>query len=39
MTCAIPGSRVSEVVAALTATTAADTTVARYAAQDAKRFA
>jgi uncharacterized protein (DUF169 family) len=39
MTCAIPGSRVSEVVAALTATAAADTTVARYAAQDAKRFA
>ncbi len=38
MTCAIPGSRVGEVVASLTATAAADTTVARYAAQDAKRF-
>jgi uncharacterized protein (DUF169 family) len=39
MTCAIPGSRVREVLEALTATAAADTTVARYAAQDAKRFA
>jgi uncharacterized protein (DUF169 family) len=36
MTCAIPGSRLPEVVDAVVAT---DTRVARYAAQDAKRFA
>ncbi|HWW44793.1 MAG TPA: DUF169 domain-containing protein [Acidimicrobiia bacterium] len=39
MTCAIPGSRLPEVVHAVVATAAADTRVARYAAQDAKRFA
>ncbi|HSO96370.1 MAG TPA: DUF169 domain-containing protein [Acidimicrobiia bacterium] len=38
MTCAIPGARLPEVVSALSATAQADTTVARYAAQDAKRF-
>jgi uncharacterized protein (DUF169 family) len=38
MTCAIPSARVHEVVTALTSTAEADTTVARYAAQDAKRF-
>jgi uncharacterized protein (DUF169 family) len=39
MTCAIPGGRLPEVLAALSSTAEADTTVARYAAQDAKRFA
>jgi uncharacterized protein (DUF169 family) len=39
MTCAIPGARLPEVLAALSMTAQADTTVARYAAQDAKRFA
>jgi uncharacterized protein (DUF169 family) len=39
MTCAIPGARLPEVLAALSSTAQADTTVARYAAQDAKRFA
>jgi uncharacterized protein (DUF169 family) len=39
MTCAIPGARLPEVLAALATTAQADTTVARYAAQDAKRFA
>ncbi len=38
MTCAIPGARLPEVVEALERTAAADTTVARYAAQDASRF-
>ena len=38
MTCAIPGARLPEVLAALSTTAEADTTVARYAAQDAKRF-
>jgi uncharacterized protein (DUF169 family) len=38
MTCAIPGERVPEVLGSLSATAQADTTVARYAAQDAKRF-
>jgi uncharacterized protein (DUF169 family) len=38
MTCAIPGGRLPEVLSALSATAQADTTVARYAAQDAKRF-
>lgn len=38
MTCAIPGPRLAEVVDAVTTTAAADTTVARYAAQDANRF-
>ncbi|HEY5164749.1 MAG TPA: DUF169 domain-containing protein [Acidimicrobiia bacterium] len=39
MTCAIPAGRLPEVLAALSSTAQADTTVARYAAQDAKRFA
>jgi uncharacterized protein (DUF169 family) len=38
MTCAIPAAKLPEVLDALTATARADTTVARYAAQDAKRF-
>jgi len=38
MTCAIPGYRLAEVVDAVVSTAAADTRVARYAAQDAKRF-
>jgi uncharacterized protein (DUF169 family) len=38
MTCAIPAARLPDVVGALSRTAAADTTVARYAAQDAKRF-
>jgi uncharacterized protein (DUF169 family) len=38
MTCAIPGARFEEVVGAITRTASADTTVARYAAQDAQRF-
>jgi len=39
MTCAIPGARLGEVVDAVVATASADTRVARYAAQDATRFA
>ena len=39
MTCAIPGPRLAEVVDVVVATAAADTRVARYAAQDAQRFA
>lgn len=39
MTCAIPGPRLAEVVDAVVATATADTRVARYAAQDAQRFA
>ncbi len=39
MTCAIPGRRLASVLKALRATARADTTVARYAAEDAKRFA
>lgn len=39
MTCAIPGPRLAEVVDAVAETAVADTWVARYAAQDAKRFA
>ena len=38
MTCAIPAARLPEVVEALQRTAQADTTVARYAAQDANRF-
>jgi uncharacterized protein (DUF169 family) len=38
MTCAIPGARLPAVLSALSTTAQADTTVARYAAQDAKRF-
>ena len=39
MTCAIPAHRLAEVVQRLTATGTADTTVAAYAAEDARRFA
>ena len=39
MTCAIPARRLAEVVERLKATCAADTTVAAYAAEDARRFA
>jgi uncharacterized protein (DUF169 family) len=39
MTCAIPASRLEEVVAAIQQNATADTAVARYAAEDAKRFA
>ncbi len=39
MTCAIPARRVSEVVERLKTTCAADTAVAAYAAEDARRFA
>jgi uncharacterized protein (DUF169 family) len=39
MTCAIPASRLEEVVAAIQRNATADTAVARYAAEDAKRFA
>jgi uncharacterized protein (DUF169 family) len=38
MTCAIPGRRLGEVLDALRSTATSDTAVARYAAQDAKRF-
>ncbi len=38
MTCAIPGARVGEVLAALARAAAADRAVAAYAAEDAKRF-
>ncbi len=39
MTCAIPGSKLAEVVAAVVATAGIDTVVAKYAAEDARRFA
>ncbi len=39
MTCAIPARRLAEVVAAIQRNATADTAVARYAAEDAKRFA
>jgi uncharacterized protein (DUF169 family) len=39
MTCAIPAGRLAEVVERLKVTCAADTTVAAYAAEDARRFA
>lgn len=39
MTCAIPASRLEEVVTAIQHNATADTAVARYAAEDAKRFA
>jgi uncharacterized protein (DUF169 family) len=39
MTCAIPGTRLAEVVEAVERTAAVDTAVARYAADDARRFA
>jgi hypothetical protein len=38
MTCAIPGSRLSEVVERLEATVALDKVMANYAAQHAKDF-
>ena len=38
MTCAIPASRLRSVLDAIQRTAAADTTVARYAAEDARRF-
>lgn len=39
MTCAIPAGRLAEVVATVQQNSIADTAVARYAAEDAKRFA
>ncbi len=39
MTFAFPGSRLAEVVAAVERTAAVDTVVAKYAAEDARRFA
>jgi uncharacterized protein (DUF169 family) len=39
MTCAIPGSRLVEVLDALATTTVADSAVASYALEDARRFA
>ena len=39
MTCALPGSRLDELVNAIESAAAVDTTVARYAAADAQRFA
>ena len=38
MTCAIPAGQLPAVLDAVTATARADTAVARYAAEDAKRF-
>lgn len=38
MTCAIPAARLPELLGAIRTNAAADTAVARYAAQDAKRF-
>jgi uncharacterized protein (DUF169 family) len=39
MTCALPGSRLGEIVAAIESAASVDATVARYAAADAERFA
>ena len=39
MTCALPGSRLEEIVAAIESAASVDTTVARYAATDTRRFA
>ena len=39
MTCALPGARLEEMVAAIASASAVDVTVARYAASDAQRFA
>ena len=39
MTCALPGSRLGEIVAAIESAASVDATVARYAATDAERFA
>jgi uncharacterized protein (DUF169 family) len=38
MTCALPGSRLAQIVASIETASAIDTTVARYAAVDAQRF-
>jgi uncharacterized protein (DUF169 family) len=38
MTCAIPAARLAEVVASVQQHAGADTTVAKYAAEDATRF-
>lgn len=38
MTCAIPGSRMPKVVDRVAATAKVDETVARYAAEDSRRF-
>jgi uncharacterized protein (DUF169 family) len=38
MTCAIPAGRLAEVVSLVRATAATDDVVARYAAEDARRF-
>ena len=38
MTCALPGARLEELIAAIEAAASVDTTVARYAANDAQRF-
>ena len=38
MTCAIPGAKLDEVIAALRVTNDADTAVARYASEDESRF-
>jgi hypothetical protein len=39
MTCALPGPRLEEMVEAIESAASVDTTVARYAASDAQRFA
>jgi uncharacterized protein (DUF169 family) len=39
MTCALPGSRLEEIVTAIESASSIDTAVARYAATDAYRFA
>jgi hypothetical protein len=39
MTCAIPAAKLGEVVAAIERNAVADAAVARYAAEDAQRFA
>ena len=39
MTCALPGARLEEIVQAIETAASIDTTVARYAAADAQRFA
>ena len=38
MTCAIPGSRLAEVVQQIKTTTVIDGTVANYASEDTRRF-
>jgi hypothetical protein len=38
MTCALPGARLEEIVAAIEQAAVVDATVARYAAADAERF-